>query len=263
MPELPEVEIMTRNLRGWLGGQSLSDVELNDPAVLREGAVEMLGEQPCVRRVFRRAKYSCIEFEDHTLVLHFRMTGKVIRWPWDADRHRIRFQMVSTGVRVGFSDTRRLGEAWLVPKASVDAFFEARNLGPDAWPERREGAWWAERFSRKRGPVKPALLDQACVAGIGNIAASEICWRARISPHRACSALTLSDWDAIARHTVVFMSETIAAEASEEIVYVNAGGANPFDVYGREGEPCPSCGSVLSRFSQSGRSTFFCAACQR
>ena len=253
---------MTRNLRGWLDRRALTGVRVPDPAVLR-GQIdsgELIGRS--ASRIFRRAKYSCLQFGDRTVVLHFRMTGKVIAWPWSAANHRIRLELEADGVRVGLSDTRRLAEVWLLPSDQVEGFFAARNLGPDAWPEERQGAWWAARFARKRGAIKPALLDQSCVAGIGNIAASEVCWRTRVDPRRLCSSLSPGEWSALAQQTVAFMSETIQAESGDEIFYVTAGGTNPFSIYGRGGEPCPRCTQPLSRTVQAGRASFHCVGCQ-
>jgi formamidopyrimidine-DNA glycosylase len=262
MPELPEVEIMTRNLRAWLDGRVLTRVGFADPTVLQGELASSAFVGRSVDRVFRRAKYSCIQVGERTLVLHFRMTGKVIRWPWSPGRHRIRMDLEASGIRVGLSDTRRLAEVWDLPSDQVGAFFSDRKLGPDAWPEERGGAWWAQQYARKRCAIKPALLDQSCVAGIGNIAASEVCWRTQVDPRRLCSSLSGGEWSALARHTVAFMGETIEAETADEIVYVTAGGANPFAIYGRSGEPCPRCARPLSRTTQAGRASFYCPGCQ-
>lgn len=263
MPELPEVEIMTRNLRRWLEGRQLIDVEVLDATVLSAdpGAPSPVGS--VVGRVFRRGKYTCLEAGDQTLVLHYRMTGKVIRWPWSPPRRRIRLSFSAPGVRVGLADPRRFAKMWQLPTTDVPAFFAARSLGPDAWPQTRPGTWWAARFARKRGPIKTALLDQSCVAGIGNIAASEICWRTQLHPEKPCPALSASQWDAVAQHTVAYMEETIESSAADEIAYVTAGGSNPFAVYGRAGGCCPRCSRLIERLVQAGRSTFFCADCQR
>ncbi len=238
MPELPEVEIMCRNLRKWLGSGALEVISL-EPGL---PSVRMQLEE-----VERRGKYCLIHGSEGTVVLHFRMTGKVVQ-----GRHP-RARALLVGQReVSFVDARRLGTLSWVEDPKLE-------LGPEPWPARRDGAWWRRCLARKRGPIKPALLDQRCVAGLGNIAGSEICWRAGIDPRRGVPELTCEEWDRLATAAWSFLDETIEAETSDEILYVNsdAGADNPFSVYGREGEPCPVSGEPIERFVQSGRSTFW------
>jgi len=238
MPELPEVEIMSRNLRKWLGASPVSVVSLEAglPSV-HMGPVE----------VERRGKYCLIHGSPGTLVLHFRMTGKVV-----LGRHE-RARAVFEGERaVSFVDTRRLGTLELVEDVVLP-------LGPEPWPEKHDGAWWKERFRRKRGPLKPAWLDQKCVAGLGNIAASELCWRIGVDPRRPVPEITDAEWAHLAEQAWAFLDQVIEAEDSDEIQYLNAdpGAKNPFSVYGREGERCPTSGLTIVRLVQSGRSTFW------
>ena len=101
------------------------------------------------------------------------------------------------------------------------------------------------------------------MSGLGNIAASEILWRARIHPERSVAKLSRRAWEAIARETPLFLQETIDAERAPEVSLVEEGGDNPFSVYDRAGEPCPRCGRKIRRIVQAARSTYFCARCQR
>ena len=239
MPELPEVEIMSRNLRKWLGS----------------GPVQVVGLEPGLPTaemgpvtVERRGKTCLVRGDAGTLVLHFRMTGKVVLGEHERARAVFRGERV-----VSFVDARRLGTLRLVEDVDLSG------LGPDAWPERRDGAWWRQRFARKRGPIKPALLDQRCVAGLGNIAASEICWRIGVDPRRGVPSLAPEEWERLAEQAWAFLDEVIEAEDGDEILYLNAdpGAQNPFSVYGREGEPCPASGRRIERLVQSGRSTYW------
>jgi formamidopyrimidine-DNA glycosylase len=247
MPELPEVEVMTRNLRAWLGDGPVR-LELLDPRLL---VGELPGPLP-LTRVWRRAKYTVLEGRDQAWVLHFRMTGKVVP---DADRPGIRARLHGPERSLAFVDRRCLGQLFVIDH--VDAFFEARSLGPEPYPEPQEGSWWAQRFARKRGPIKPALLDQSCVAGLGNIAASEILHRAGLDPRTPTPELEPEDWDRLARAAHRFLHDVVAWESGEEILFLHGdtGAANPFAVYGREGEEVD--GGVVRRIVQSGRSSFF------
>ncbi|MCP4809007.1 MAG: Fpg/Nei family DNA glycosylase [Proteobacteria bacterium] len=242
MPELPEVEIMTRNLRSWLGPGPV-EVISHDAKIAEVPAFD-------IERVWRRGKTCIVEGLDGGLLLHFRMTGKVVR---DHGGRRYRAELVTPDEEVVFIDPRRFGTIEWV----ADVQGALAGLGPEPYPEKRTGGWWRDRFARKRGPIKPALLDQKCVAGLGNIAASEILWRAGVDPRTKVPDVTR--WDAIADETHGFLHEVIELEDSEEIAYINtdAGARNPFAVYGREGEPCPRTGRPIVRIVQAGRSTFF------
>ncbi len=259
MPELPEVEIMTENLRGWIANHRLREFEvLDDKLVLAGDPAELGGRR--VGKVRRVAKYTVVELGDRTLVLHYRMTGKTVPEPTTG---RVRARLVFPEHAIAFKDSRRLGEAWILTEAEVAPFFESKGIGPEPWPEPQTAAWWRERFRGLRGPIKPALLRQDRVSGLGNIAASEILWRARIHPERSVAKLSRCAWEAIARETPLFLQDTIDAERAPEVSLVEEGGDNRFVVYDRAGEPCPRCGRKIRRIVQAARSTYFCPRCQR
>lgn len=282
MPELPEVECFTRDLARWTGGAILERVDVPDPRVLsgvEPGGLEILrGGRP--GRCWRRAKWSVVEVQPRgaaptqALLLHYRMTGKPVLEDGAPGRKvRLRLHLRPGGEAgasrvdepervVAFDDSRCLGEVHLLPLADLPAFFEARRLGPDCWPERRPGSWWAERLGDSRRPLKVALLDQHRVAGVGNIGASEACFRARLDPRGPARSLPDAAWEALAEAVPAWVEATLAEELGQEIHFVTAGGSNPFLVYGREGEPCAACGDPVARFVQAQRSTFWCPSCQ-
>lgn len=267
MPELPEVEIMTRNAQRWCAGRRLCRVECLDPA-LSLPAAPPTGPWGLP---WRRGKYLCLPLQEEGVwMLHFRMTGKLVRIaPGAAGRaqERVRFWL-DDGAALALVDPRRLGSvAWFSRRAEAEAFLEG--LGPEPWPEVRSGAWWAERLGGLRVALKPALMRQDRVAGLGNIAASEICWRAGLDPHRSAAGLDAAAWAAVAAAVPAFIDHVLAAEAGEEIAYLHEGKAartapSPFAVYGRAGEACrrDGCGGRLVRGVQGGRATFGCPRCQ-
>lgn len=262
MPELAEVEFMTRRLGEWLEGDSFR-LELLDPRLDPEGALASLVVFP-VARVLRRAKYSLLQNDAHTLLLHYRMTGKVNRAPTPPKHTRARF--LGDRETVNFVDLRRFGTLALVPTPQLDDYFRSKKLGAELWPTRRDGAWWRARFEGLRIPIKRALLRQDRVVGIGNILASETLWRARVSPDRPTDALTDDEWARLAAglHDMVF--RVLEIETGDEIAYVNEGGspeAAGFTVYQRAGAPAPCCGAPIARRVDAGRATFWCPACQR
>ncbi len=277
MPELPEVEIMCRNLARWSLGRPLCQVDVVDSAVDSGGVEEWARKARgrTVGRVWRRGKYAVVELADaeHSLVLHFRMTGKLVAA--DPERRssvRIILRLAPEAGRpdcLVFDDARRLGNAWALATAELQDWFEtSRKLGPEPWPVHRPAAFWASQLGSIRSPIKVALMRQDRVAGLGNIAASEILWRAGVSPTRQACSLSLEQWDRLAAAVPAFITDTIEREGGDEIAYVNSRGASshgnpsPFSVYRCDGQPCPRCRAPIERFKQSGRSTFWCAACQ-
>ncbi len=264
MPELPEVEIMTRNAQSWLAGQTITACDLIDPAALVDApdwrAQELVGQQ--VLRASRRAKHLLIECERDTIAVHFRMTGKLVRLPDDG---RIRFAITTERGSVGFKDTRRLGEVRILSPIDLHDWLEGLSLGPDAYPEKYDGTWWQQRFAKCRTAIKPALLKQNLVAGIGNILASEICFLVGVDPTTPANQVPTAVWDAIAETAPEFIGAVIDAEMADEIAYIgeNRGVETTiFQVYGREGRPCTTCGNPILRLKQAQRSTFLCPVCQ-
>jgi formamidopyrimidine-DNA glycosylase len=252
---------MTRNARRWLSGRTLVALSVVDPTLLSAASAAVLAGAE-LGEARRRGKYLCQPVGGQVLILHFRMTGKIVLE--STPRRHARIRLHTAEGCVAFIDTRRLGRAWIVPESGLSAFFQAIPLGDEPWPDRRDGAWWAERLAGLRGPVKPAMMRQERIAGLGNIAAAEICHRARIHPARPVAALTAADFDALAAATPAFIEQVLAAESGPEIHFVSEGAPTPapFLVYGRQGADC-TCGGTVSRISQSGRTTFFCPSCQR
>ena len=264
MPELPEVEIMARNLRAWASGLRLESVDLADPTLLRGiGSLDGIRGRS-LDAVVRRGKYLVARVGDESLVFHFRMTGKLLLLGPGEERTLRASLHFDGGASIGFQDTRRFGTIDVLPNAGIGPWFESR-LGPDPWPEHHDGAWWASRLGGGRGPLKPALLNQRKVAGLGNIAGSEICWLAQLDPRTPANRLRTRDWTAVNTGCRTWIESTLEAESGTEILYFGDGGGpehNPFSVYRREGQPCPRCSSPIERLRQAGRSTFFCPSCQ-
>jgi formamidopyrimidine-DNA glycosylase len=208
-----------------------------------------------ITRVERRGKHQLLHLDDGRILhAHFRMNGD---WALgDAATPLPRFARAviqfDDSTSLIFVDSRALGTIDLHP-ADVELDL---GLGPDA----ADPAWTAEQLAaelaRRRGPVKPALLDQRLVAGLGNIYAAESLWRARISPFAPCNQ--------VPRGRVVALRKAIAA------VLQRATGSRytdddtvGLDVYDREGLPCRRCRTPIERAVQAGRSTYFCPSCQR
>lgn len=276
MPELPEVETARRQLDGWLVGRVLEGVRGVDPCVVRtkpstslknadpQGAAWLdrwIGAE--VEATARHGKRIGLKVGALGAVHHLGMTGRWERHAVDAapPRHGRLGLVVEGGACVWFIDTRRFG--WLVPcdlQSLPDTLREGH--GPDVLDEPLDGPGLAARFPTRR-PIKTALLDQKCVAGMGNIHAVEALWYAGIDPRARADRLTEGQWARLAVELHRQMVRTLEMMDPEQVVYVTDKGApNPFEVYGRASEPCRRCGGAIERFWLSKRSTFACPSCQ-
>jgi formamidopyrimidine-DNA glycosylase len=264
LPELPEVEIARRNLERWLKRGTLVRVELS-PRIFVGNArrwSEILRGRT-VRAVERRGKWLRLVL-DGTLALfsHLGMTGKWVLRTHDTPPERFERARLDTQKRsVRYLDPRLFGTLQGARGDNAPAAW--KQLGPDALVDGVDAARLHARLARITRSIKEALLDQTIVAGVGNIQAAEALWRARLNPLRPASSLSAAEVTSLARAIEASIADTIAREDSPEITYVEEAGAdNPFDVYGKHGEPCPRCGRTLRRIVQGGRSTVYCPRCQ-
>ena len=259
MPELCEVQIMTENLERWMVGQRIQSIEVVDDR-LSHLKVAPIGT---VNRVWRRAKYSIVELDDVSVVIHYRMTGQVVLEDENSRFVRVRWKLES-GENIGFMDPRKFGTVDVIANESLEQWFKDKKLGQEIWPTGRDGEWWAQVYSGVKSPLKTALLKQDRVVGIGNILASEFCFAAGLSPFQATSSLTSKDWSRFAIAAQERIEAILLEERSEKIGFLFEGAKNPdaFQLYGREGEACPVCSRNIQKVQQSGRATYFCSQCQ-
>jgi formamidopyrimidine-DNA glycosylase len=274
VPELPEVEIAARNLRAWTRGRRILAAE----AAPRAGYVFRPSTPATFSRAVAGARFRDIRrIGKHLLVglekngaplgvlAHLGMTGKWLRRgaddpPTRFSRARLR---LDDGHVLHFDDLRLFGRLRVVPGARFDEVPEVAALGKDPLEAGIDAAALGEALARSRLPVKVRVMDQAVVPGVGNIYASEACFRARIDPRRKGPSLAGGEVRALAAAIVAAMKEGIARQEGPEITYVEEGGENPFLVYGKEGERCPRCKKAkIQRVVQAQRSTFFCPSCQ-
>jgi formamidopyrimidine-DNA glycosylase len=291
MPELPEVETVMRGLAALAEGRVIRRAEARRPD-LRWPLPERFAERLTGRRIEgfrRRAKYILMRLSDgESLLIHLGMSGRMVAEPVGiplAPRvgpmgrfsdmrgnsgalHEHVVMLLDDGTRIGFVDPRRFGSMDLVATAAEESHPLLASLGPEPLSDAFTPAVLSAALSGKRTPIKAALLDQRVVAGLGNIYVCEALFRAGISPRR--SALSVPGVRAARLVPAIreVLAEAIGAGGSSLRDYVRADGdigrfQESFAVYGREGEPCPSCPGAgcagVRRFVQAGRSTFFCA----
>jgi len=257
MPELPEVERAVRRLREAAVGKTIAKVSLHHPALKRRISPAKLRslKDARVRDVERRGKHQLFLLEDGRVIhAHFRMTGD---WLVDSTAEALpRFARASVdftdGSRVILEDPRALGTLDLHAADSPPNL----GLGPEPGDASLTAVSLRGAFSKKRGPIKPVLLDQRVIAGLGNIYAAEALWHSKIAPTVAASKLEPK------RVASLLTSIRKVIKAATGARYTDSAEVSRLAVYDREGKPCRRCGTTIERISQAGRSTYFCPECQ-
>jgi formamidopyrimidine-DNA glycosylase len=293
MPELPEVETVRRGLAPVMEGRRIERVEARRPD-LRFPFPDRFTERLAGRTVTslgRRAKYLLADLDDgDVLVMHLGMSGSFRVLTPDAEAapggfHQPRSKAaahdhvafaLSGGATITYNDPRRFGFMALIPRAGLEGHPLFRHVGVEPLGNKLDGALLARLFAGKQTSLKAALLDQRLIAGLGNIYVCEALHRAGLSPRRLAGTIARRDGgptgraERLAPAIRATLEDAIAAGGSTLRDFAHADGAlgyfqHSFRVYDREDEPCPTpgCRGVVRRIAQTGRSTFFCAECQR
>lgn len=270
MPELPEVEQAARTLRVWLSGVPVVRVEAPASRVFRGGdRAAFLRALPgrALAGVDRRGKILLLAFDgDVGLLSHLGMTG---RWTRRASAElapphgRARLDLAD-GSAVHYCDPRMFGRLAVHPAAELPALPEVVALGPDPLVDGIDPARLHAALSRTARAVKPALLDQAILAGVGNIYATEALFRARVHPAREGRSLKVREVARIAEGILGAFADALAG-MDGEVSYLWSGerAENPYAVYDRAGEPCPRCSRVIEALTLGGRTSAYCPRCQK
>lgn len=271
MPELPEVETTVRGLRSVLDGQRLARVTPRRPD-LRRPFPSDLGQRLTGARVTglgRRAKYGLIATDrGDTMVFHLGMSG---RWRVDPDADHVHDHLLietDAGRRLALNDARRFGSVDLVPTASLDRYPVFTALGPEPLGTDFDVAALARAVEGRLAPIKALLLDQRVVAGLGNIYVCEALHLAGIAPSRPGGRIATARLEALVEAIRSVLTSAIDAGGSTLRDYARPDGelgyfSKQWQVYGREGAPCLRCAAPVRRRAEGGRSTFWCARCQR
>ncbi|HIM76832.1 MAG TPA: bifunctional DNA-formamidopyrimidine glycosylase/DNA-(apurinic or apyrimidinic site) lyase [Rhodospirillales bacterium] len=280
MPELPEVETVRQGLADVLEGRRLHRVQAMRPDLrfpLPENFEGRLSGRQ-VEKLARRGKYLLIHLQERlTLIAHLGMSGRFRIFntsPPPLERHDHVVFEAEGGISVRFNDPRRFGFMDLADTDTLAGHKMLKNMGPEPLANDFNGPVLAAALKGRKSPIKAALLDQSVIAGMGNIYVSEALFRAGLSPKRKSGTVQGGRAENLARAIRDVLNEAIAAggsslrdhrQPSGELGYFQ----HSFAVYGCTGQPCPGCTcdptrtGGIRRITQSGRSTFYCAAKQR
>jgi formamidopyrimidine-DNA glycosylase len=271
MPELPEVETTRRGLVPHVVGQRIRDVVVRNGnlrwPVPRDLRLHLRGER--VNAIRRRGKYLLFDVRKGHLLVHLGMSGK-LSLVAEGTPVRIHDHVdleLEDHRTLRLTDPRRFGAMlWLEEGAAPHALLASLGLEP-LDPE-FTGAAMRQRAKGRRVAIKQFLMNGRMVTGVGNIYASEALFEARIHPLKPAGSLTLARWSRLVEAVRATLERALAAGGSTLRDYAGAGGAAgrfqlKFKVYGREGKPCPRCGTKIRALRQGQRSTFYCPRCQR
>lgn len=279
MPELPEVETVRRGLVPKLVGRRIvrliqrrKDLRVPLPAKFAKRV-----EGRTVKAIDRRAKYLLLRLDDgNTLIAHLGMSGRMTLHDAESaaehpfERHDHVVFETDEGWQVRFNDARRFGLMLLAADEAVPKHKLFKGLGPEPLDETFDGPALASRLKGRKTPIKAALLDQKTLVGVGNIYACEALFLAGISPRRSAHTVQGERADRLVATIKQVLLRSIDDGGSTLRDHVQPGGElgyfqTRFNVYDRAGIVCPTpeCGKLVKRLVQAGRSTFYCAHCQR
>ncbi|MFN2340200.1 MAG: bifunctional DNA-formamidopyrimidine glycosylase/DNA-(apurinic or apyrimidinic site) lyase [Halanaerobium sp.] len=276
MPELPEVETVVKGLRPLITDRIVTAVEIREENMIAfpEDDIQsftdfLTGSK--IEAINRRGKYIIIELSnDKNMVIHLRMTGKLLVKEVEEfrDKHTHVIFSLNDGQEIRFNNIRKFGRVYLIDKNHPEQAGGLADLGPEPLSDELTVEDFKKLFENRRALMKSLLLNQHFIAGIGNIYADEILFRAGIRPDRTADTLTEAEKEAVYHKMREILKKGIIYGGTSFSDYVNAFGEKgsfqeELRAHQREGEKCYECGSIIEKIKVSGRSTYFCPQCQK
>jgi formamidopyrimidine-DNA glycosylase len=276
MPELPEVEAVTRDLNTRIAGRSIEHAELRRdrlaPDITRELFREKLSDST-INFVHRRGKHILIDLDNgSTLIVHLRMSGRFMLL--EPDDHDPKFTHAAfhftDGTRLVFDDQRHFGLMKVAATSELAGTKELAKLAPEPFSDAFTPQYLSEKIRTSGRVLKEILLDQTKVCGVGNIYASEALYLSRINPKKRGKSISTARCSILYENIKIVLNEAIGLTTSLEMhpkfigegAY-GIGSEKRWRIYDRENEPCGSCGTPIHKIRQGGRSTYYCPKCQR
>ncbi|GFH41926.1 formamidopyrimidine-DNA glycosylase [Lactococcus hodotermopsidis] len=273
MPELPEVETVRRGLNKLVCGKQIRVVKINYERMIQSdlAVFQAYLTNQMIYEVNRRGKYLLFNLGEKTLVSHLRMEGKYLRFPSaevpDNPHFHVFFELSSNETLV-YQDVRKFGTMALVDTTALDDFFVRKKMGPEPTETAFDLKTFKLRLSESQKKIKPYLLDQSLVAGLGNIYVDEVLWLAKIHPSELARNLSPQKVAVLRNAVIAVLAEGVKRGGATIRSYKNALGLDGtmqeyLKVYGKTGQSCERCGTAIEKYKLSGRGTHFCPKCQK
>jgi formamidopyrimidine-DNA glycosylase len=274
VPELPEVETISRDLRTKIVGHCIERAEVFWEREVGYPSVPEFLEFIRNRRIegtARRAKYVVIRLsENATLLVHLKMTGQLLYLPASEPPNpytRVLLHL-DRGMQLRFVDIRKFGRMYLVEAEHLQDFPKIAELGPEPLAEAFTAKAFQALVRRRKGRIKPLLMNQGFLAGLGNIYVDEALFRSGLHPLRSSSTLKPKDVATLHQAIIDVLEESITNRGSSIDDYRDPAGQKGYHhvhlrVYGRTGQPCLVCGTPIAKIVVAGRGAHFCPKCQR
>lgn len=273
MPELPEVETVKSTLNLLVAGKTIEHVTVTLPRIIRrpddidQFGIELQGQT--IYAVERRGKFLRFIMDEVVLVSHLRMEGRygVYAKGDPVEKHTHVIFHMTDGSELRYRDVRQFGTMDIFAKGEDLAMPPLNILGLEPLDEAFTLEAFTKAIGKRSTKIKPLLLNQAYITGLGNIYVDEALHRARILPERTVDSLKPSELADLYEAIVATLSEAVQAGGTSVKSYVNGQGEmgmfqQQLKVYGRKNEPCETCGNPIERTVLAGRGTHFCAVCQ-
>jgi formamidopyrimidine-DNA glycosylase len=277
MPELPEVESLRRILARSAVGRTVVAARVREPrlrSVIASDLPAVIAGRT-IDAIGRRAKYLMIELSGgHLMMVHLGMSGSLTHRragfesdPFDPKHDHVEFTL-DDGSRLVYNDPRRFGLMKLCAIGEIEGLAELKGIGPEPFAPEFNAAYLWKLSRGRKAAIKIFLMDQRVVAGVGNIYASEILFRARVRPARRAGRVTRAEFDRIATITAEVLREAIGSRGTTFRSYRDSQGqpgrfSSKLRVYDREGQPCLECATPIRSIVIGQRSSFYCPHCQK
>lgn len=274
MPELPEVETVRKTLKKLVSNKKIENVTVYWPKIIKnpvevEQFIDALKGET-VEDVGRRGKFLILYTERYALVSHLRMEGKYGLYSKEEafDKHTHVIFHFTDGTELRYRDVRKFGTMHLFKKGEEFRKPPLLELGPEPFAESFTQEYLAKRLAKTNRKVKPTLLDQKTLVGLGNIYVDEALFRAEIHPERPANSLNEKEIAVLHQEIVATLNEAVKKGGSTIRSYVNSQGEiGMFQLelfaYGRKGEGCKRCGAPIEKTTVGGRGTHYCPNCQK
>ena len=274
MPELPEVETVARTLKSLVVGKQIENVQvflpriIQKPEEIEQFCDALIGHS--IVDVARRGKFLRIILDGLVLVSHLRMEGRYGVYVDDepVEKHTHVIFDFTDGTQLRYKDVRQFGTMHLFKEGEELLELPLRKLGVEPLSDQFTFELLRSKLEKRTSKIKPLLLNQELIVGLGNIYVDEALFTAKIHPERTPDTLTTQEWKRLHQAIVDTLSRAVEAGGSSIKSYVNGQGEmgmfqQQLLAYGRVNEPCSSCGTSIEKFVVGGRGTHICPKCQR